>query len=149
MRQTLLGALLLVIGLGLGLCSAALLWTRPRLPSGHTPHDDGRACPAVALFSVQELREHVFEARGNASQLVRTSHGVDIELLRLVPDWHEHAPGLRVRCYTDVGYVELGVSRTDDASNPLLPADRRPLAATKSSVSSEEYLLWYRVRELP
>lgn len=137
--------LTLLIPLAIGLAAGAW-WANGGPPwRAACPCVEGE-CPAVALFSVQELREYLRDARGKPEPLVRVAEGVDHELLGLLPEWHTYAPELRVRCYTPDGYVELGVSGSKDGEAKEGPEDRRLLASTRSSGSPVNYMLWYRVR---
>ena len=144
MRVIAVGALMLGVGL-----VAGALWAQSGLRSTQPAPQTAHECPEVALFSVQELRERIFDARGQASRLVHVTQGVDDEVVQLLPVWHQYAPGLRLRCYTDRGYVEIGVSSSAEEDGASVPVDRRTLAVSRLLDDSVDYTLWYRVRRTP
>lgn len=140
-------ALMLLVTLAFGFGAGA--WWAGTAPPGPTPRETTeRDGPSVGIFSVGEIRGYVLAHEGKPEPSVQVVDGAPDDLVDLLPTWHHRAPNLRVRCYTEEGYVEIGVTGRKDGEDGAWPEDRFPLAGVRTSTATN-YTLWYRSRILP
>ena len=140
-------ALMLLVTLAVGF-GAGAWWARADQP-GSTPRE-ATECegPGVGIFSVEEIRGYVMADDGKPEPNVQVVDAAPEALVELLPTWHDRAPNLRVRCYTEEGYVELGVTGREDGDDDIGPEDRRWLVSGRGSAAPVTYELWYRSRIL-
>ncbi|MCA9317037.1 MAG: hypothetical protein KDB73_16235, partial [Planctomycetes bacterium] len=140
-------ALMLLVTLAVGF-GAGAWWARADRP-GSTPREaTEREGPGVGIFSVEEIRGYVMADDGKPEPNVQVVDAAPEALVELLPTWHDRAPNLRVRCYTEEGYVELGVTGREDGDDSPWPEERRSLTSMLLSTSPVHYTLWYRSRIL-